>query len=176
MCYFRKGTLSSCPIFAPVFGLSSLILKYFSSQKSKCTLPALDLSTCQAAYEVEVNDRVRKSIGIAAYNEYVKEMEDKHGKEEADRLINVPKENLKNLQALQTVVRFGSGQHPKGSTPDESWSVTDYNRLNMGEEEYKAHRLIVAAEFGGEKAAKVLGEETDLMINDAIKRISAINA
>jgi hypothetical protein len=129
--------------------------------KKVCGPDTIDLLTCQTAYKVEVNEKVRESMGIAQYNEYVLEMEDKHGKEKAAEVISGPAESLKDLQALQTFLNVSNGRQPKGAPKTQKeadeWTYADQARLEMGEAEYFQHAAIVAAEFGAGKGEKISG-------------------
>lgn len=129
--------------------------------KKVCGHNTVDLLTCQAAYKVEMNEKVRENMGIAQYNEYVLEMEDKYGKEKAAEVISGPAESLKDLQALQTFLKVANGEHPKGAPKTqkeaEEWTYADQARLEMGEYEYFQHAAIVAAEFGPGKGEKISG-------------------
>ena len=88
-----------------------------------------------AQYNVDKTEEVRTSIGVAKYNEYVKEMEDKHGKEKAAQIINEPSEQLKNVEAYQVLHRIANNVHPKGppKTKDDlmKWTYADQVRLEM---------------------------------------------
>lgn len=100
-------------------------------------------------------------MGIAQYNEYLVEMEEKHGKENAAEVISGPAESLKDLRALQTFLKVANGKHPKGAPKNqkeaEEWTYADQARLEMGEAEYFQHAAIVAAEFGPRQGEKISG-------------------
>ena len=80
-----------------------------------CDDLGLDLLRCMAQFKVDTTEKIRTSIGVAKYNEYVKEMEDKHGKEKATEIINEPTEQLKDIEAYQVLHRIANDVHPKGA-------------------------------------------------------------
>ena len=129
-----------------------------------------------AQYNVDKTEEVRTSIGVAKYNEYVKEMEDKHGKEKAAQIINEPSEQLKNVEAYQVLHRIANNVHPKGppKTKDDmmKWTYADQVRLEMGEGEWWDAVKIIGYEFGLAKADALFGlkKENDL-IDAAQKRL-----
>ena len=124
---------------------------------------------CMAQCKVETTENVRSSIGVAKYNEYVKEMEDKHGKEGAAKIINEPSEQLKDVEAYQVLHRIANNTHPKGppKTKDEvmNWTYADQVRLEMGEGEWWDAVKIVGYEFGLAKTDALFGlkKENDLI-------------
>jgi len=122
-----------------------------------------------AQFKVDATEKVRKTIGVAKYNEYVKEMEDKHGKEKAAEIINEPSEQLKDVEAYQVLHRVANNTHPKGipKTKDDlmSWTYADQVRTEMGEGEWWDSVKIIGYEFGLAKADALFGlkEENDLI-------------
>lgn len=130
-----------------------------------------------AKYNVDTTEKVRAEIGIASYNEYVKEMEDKYGKEKAAEIIAEPMEKLKTIEAAQMMYRMEKNQHPKGApkTSEElaAWTQTDQARLDMGEKAYWDAVRVVGAEFGPTVADRLFGiqKEADQMA-EAIQRLS----
>ena len=128
------------------------------------------------AYKVEVNEKLRAQIGVATYNEYVRDMEEKYGKEKAAEIINEPAEKLKNIQAFQTVWRVLNVKHPKGipKTPEDmaGWTHVDKVRLELGEKDFMQHLQILIAEFGVMKADKLLGIQEDILhVQQAMGRL-----
>ena len=129
-----------------------------------------------AQFKVDETEKIRTSIGVAKYNEYVKEMEDKHGKEKAAEMINEPTEQLKDIEAYQVLHRIANDKHPKGppKTKDDlmKWSYADQVRLEMGEGEWWDALKIIGYEFGLAKTDALFGlkRENDL-INSAQTRL-----
>lgn len=134
-----------------------------------CDDLGLDLLKCMAQCKVETTENVRSLIGVAKYNEYVKEMEDKHGKEGATKIINEPSEQLKDVEAYQVLHRIANNTHPKGppKTKDEmmNWTYADQVRLELGEGEWWDAVKIVGYEFGLAKTDALFGlkKENDLI-------------
>jgi uncharacterized short protein YbdD (DUF466 family) len=122
-----------------------------------------------AQYKVDTTEKIRKSIGVARYNEYVKEMEDKHGKEKAAEIFNEPTEQLKDIEAYQVLHRIANNTHPKGppKTKDDlmKWTYADQVRLEMGEGEWWDAVKIIGYEFGLAKTDALFGlkKENDLI-------------
>mmetsp|Transcript_66977 Transcript_66977/g.193545 ORF Transcript_66977/g.193545 Transcript_66977/m.193545 type:complete len:242 (+) Transcript_66977:58-783(+) len=147
------------------------------ASKEKCKGLQLDLMQCMAKYNVEATEKVRLQIGIANYNEYVKELEEKHGKEKAAAIIAEPMEKLKTVEAAQMMYRLEKNQHPKGApktTEDlANWTQADQSRLAMGEKAYWDAVRVFNAEFGPQKADQLFGirKEADA-VAAAIERIA----
>ena len=122
-----------------------------------------------AQFKVDTTEKIRSSIGVAKYNEYVKEMEDKHGKEKAAEIIKEPSEQLKDIEAYQVLHRIANNIHPKGppKTKDDlvKWTYADQVRLEMGEGEWWDAVKIIGYEFGLAKADALFGlkKENDLI-------------
>jgi len=142
-----------------------------------CDDIGLELLRCMAQFKVDSTEKIRVSIGIAKYNEYVKEIVDKHGKEKATEIISEPTEQLKDIEAYQILHRLANNVPPKGGTPrtnDEirNWTYADQVRLEMGEGEWWDSVKIVGYEFGLEKADALFGlsKEND-MIESAQTRL-----
>lgn len=134
-----------------------------------CDDLGLDLLKCMAQYKVDTTERIRASIGVAKYNEYVKEIEGKHGKEKASEIINEPSEQLKDIKAYQLLHRIANNTHPKGppKTKDDlmKWTYADQVRLEMGEGEWWDAVKIIGYEFGLSKTDALFGLERE---NDLI--------
>jgi len=130
-----------------------------------------------AKYNVDSTEMIRTQIGIANYNEYVKDLEDKHGKEKAAEIINEPVEKLKSVEAVRMLYRIEKNQHPNGApkTSEEvaAWTQTDQVRLEMGEKTYWDAVRVVGAEFGPAVADRLFGikKEAD-QVAAAVKRLS----
>ena len=114
-----------------------------------------------ARFKVDETDRVRSSIGIAKYNEYLQHLEAKHGSEEAAKIIAEPAEQLKDVEAMKMLHNLSKNTHPKASsrTKDEldTWSHVDRVRFAMGEQEWWSSVGVIASEFGVEKADRLFG-------------------
>lgn len=124
-----------------------------------------------AQYKVDTTERLREAIGVAKYNEYVKEMEDRHGKEKAAEIFNEPSEQLKDIEAYQVLYRVANSLHPKGPPKTETdlkdWTYADQVRLEMGEEEWWDSVKLIGYEFGLGTADKLFGlsKESELIIS-----------
>jgi len=143
-----------------------------------CDDIGLELLRCMAQFKVDTTEKIRTSIGVAKYNEYVKEIEDKHGKEKATEIVSEPKEQLKDIEAYQVLHRLANNVPPKGGAPktiDEirNWTYADQVRLEIGEGEYWDSVKIVGYEFGLNKADALfcLSKEND-MIESAQTRLA----
>jgi hypothetical protein len=115
-------------------------------------------------------------MGIAKYNEYVKEMVEKHGEEKASEIITEPTEQLKNIQAFQVLHRKAHKMHPKGApktTKDvQNWTPADQVRLDMGETDWLDSVKIVGQEFGPEKVERLFGMQKEkTMLREARLRV-----
>ena len=108
-----------------------------------------------------MTEKIRESIGVAKYNEYVKEMEDKHGKEKAAEIIAEPTEQLKDIEAYQVLHRVANNVPPKGPPKTKEdimkWTYADQVRLEMGEGEWWDSVKIVGYEFGLAKTNALFG-------------------
>jgi len=126
-----------------------------------CDDLGLDLLRCMARYKVDMTEKIRESIGVAKYNEYVKEMEDKHGKEKAAEIIAEPTEQLRDIEAYQVLHRVANNAHPKGPPKTKEdmmkWTYADQVRLEMGEGEWWDSVKIVGYEFGLAKTNALFG-------------------
>lgn len=135
----------------------------------------MDLLSCMAQFKVDETARVRANIGVAKYNEYLKFLEEKHGPEEAARIISEPFEKLKDVKAMKMLHNLSQNVHPKGTpkTAEEkrNWSVADQVRLEMGEQEWWSSVGVIASEFGMESTNRLFGltQET-LVLQDAAER------
>jgi len=129
--------------------------------KFKALEAIIGLRTCLAQYHVDANNKIRSVMGIASYNEYKKKMEDEHGPEMAARLVAEPEEKLKDLKALQMVMRIQKNQHPRGEPKSKedlkNWSHVDQIRLEMGEEAWFQKVGVLVSEFGIDKVDELLG-------------------
>mmetsp|Transcript_6236 Transcript_6236/g.15175 ORF Transcript_6236/g.15175 Transcript_6236/m.15175 type:complete len:237 (-) Transcript_6236:1384-2094(-) len=141
-----------------------------------CDELGLDLLRCMAQFKVDETEKIRASIGVAKYNEYAKEMEDKHGKEKAAEINNEPTEQLKDIEAYQVLHRIANDKHPKGPPKTKAdlmdWTYADQVRLEMGEGEWWDAVKIIGYEFGLAKTDALFGlkNENDL-IDSAQKRL-----
>lgn len=129
-----------------------------------------------AQYKVDETANVRSNIGIAKYNEYLKFLEEKHGKEKAAEIINEPAEKLKDVQAMKMLHNLSQHTHPKGvpktDAEKQNWSYADRTRLDMGEQEWWSSVGVVASEFGMAKADRLLGlKQETLVLQAATERI-----
>lgn len=129
-----------------------------------------------AQYKVDTTEKVRQAIGVAKYNEYVMEMENKHGKEKAAEIIAEPTQQLKDIEAYQVLHRVANNTHPKGAPKSKedlkSWTYADQVRLEMGEKEWWDSVKIVGYEFGLEKTDKLFGlSKENELIESAQKRL-----
>jgi hypothetical protein len=118
-----------------------------------CDGIGLELLRCMGQFKVDTTEKIRTSMGVAKYNEYVKEMEDKYGKERAVDIVDEPTEQLKDIEAYQVLHRLANNVHPKGGPPktrDEimNWTYSDQVRLEMGEGDWFDSIKIVGYEFG----------------------------
>eukprot|EP00934_Nitzschia_sp_Nitz4_P001957 Nitzschia sp. Nitz4//scaffold86_size83305//47973//48822//NITZ4_005263-RA/size83305-snap-gene-0.171-mRNA-1//-1//CDS//3329559253//1957//frame0 len=146
------------------------------SSEQKCEGLRLDLMQCLAKFRVEATENIRFQIGIAKYNEYVQELEEKHGKEEAAAIIAEPLENLKKVEAAQLLYRLDNNQHPKGEPKTEadlaSWTKADQTRFEMGEKAWWDAVRVVGTEFGAEPADRLFGtQQESKMVGEAIERL-----
>ena len=128
-------------------------------------------------YYVDATEKARIQIGIANYNEYVKEMEEKHGKEKAAEIIAEPVEKLKTVEAAQMVYRLQNNQHPKGAPKTKadlaSWTQADQSRLEMGEKAYWDAVRVFGAEFGAESADRLFGISKEAaQVSQAVERLA----
>jgi hypothetical protein len=144
--------------------------------KKTCDDLGLELLRCMAQYKVDTTENLRKAIGVAKYNEYVKEMEDRHGQEKAAEIINEPMEQLKDIEAYQVLHRVANNAHPKGApttqTGMKDWTYADQVRLEMGEEEWWDSVKLVGYEFGLETADKLFGLSKEMeLIGSAQDRL-----
>jgi len=118
---------------------------------------------CIAQFRVDTTAKLRSSIGIAKYNEYVKDLESKHGKEKAEAIIAEPTDQLEAVKSAQILYRLANNTHPRGvpktKTELEKWTQCDQVRLEMGEHDYWDSVRVVGQEFGG----------------DAVERLFAVN-
>jgi len=136
-----------------------------------CDDLGLDLLKCMAQYKVDTTEKIRASIGVARYNEYAKEMEDKHGKEKAAEIINEPSEQLKDIEAYQVLHRIANDTHPKGPPKTKGdlmkWTYADQVRLEMGEGEWWDAVKIIGYEFGLARTDALFGfkKENDLIVS-----------
>jgi hypothetical protein len=114
-----------------------------------------------AQYKVDATEKIRAAIGVAKYNEYVKELVEKHGKEKAEDIIAEPSEQLKDIEAYQVLHRVANNTHPKGAPKSnedlKNWTYADQVRLEMGEQEWWDSVKIVGYEFGFDKADALFG-------------------
>jgi len=126
-----------------------------------CDDLGLELLRCMAQYKVDTTEKIRQAIGVAKYNEYVKAMVEKHGKEKAEEIIAEPSEQLKDIEAYQVLHRVANNTHPKGAPKTaegmKEWTYADQVRLEMGEQEWWDAVKIVGCEFGVEKADALFG-------------------
>lgn len=139
-----------------------------------CDDLALDLLKCMAQFKVDATEKVRASIGVAKYNEYVKEMEEKHGPEKAASIVNEPSEQLKDIEAYQVLHRVANNTHPKGPPRTKDgmmkWSYADQVRLEMGEGEWWDAVKIIGYEFGLAKTEALFGLEKENDLIDSAQR------
>jgi hypothetical protein len=129
-----------------------------------------------AQYKVDTTEKVRNAIGVAKYNEYVKELEGKHGKEKAAEIIAEPVQQLKDIEAYQVLHRVANNTHPKGAPKTKEdmkdWTYVDQVRLEMGEKAWYESVEIVGTEFGFEAADRLLNlSKTDNLVESAQKRL-----
>lgn len=129
-----------------------------------------------AQFKVDTTEKIRTSIGVAKYNEYVKEMEDKHGKEKAGEIINEPIEQLKDIEAYQVLHHVANDVHPKGPPKTKAdlmnWTYADKVRLGMGEGEWWDAVKIIGYEFGLAKTDALFGlKKEDDLIDSAQRRL-----
>lgn len=114
-----------------------------------------------AQYKVDTTENIRKSMGVAKYNEYVKSMVDKYGQEKAEEIIDEPVEQLKDLEAYQVLHRVANSVNPKGTPKSadalKSWTYVDQVRSEMGEQEWWDAVKVVGYEFGADKADALFG-------------------
>jgi len=141
-----------------------------------CDDLGLDLLRCIAQFKVDTTEKVREAIGVAKYNEYAKEMEDKHGKEKATEIFNEPSEQLKDIEAYQVLHRIANDVQPKGppKTKDDkmSWTYADQVRLEMGEGEWFDSVKIIGYEFGLAKTDALFGlQKENELIESAQSRL-----
>lgn len=132
---------------------------------------------CMAKYNVDTTNRVRLQIGIVNYNEYVKDLEEKYGKEKAAVIINEPMEKLKTVEAAQTLYRIEKNQHPKGAPKTKedlaNWTHADQVRLEKGEKAYWDAVRVVGAEFGPDKVERLFGIQQEAnRVAQAIERLA----
>jgi hypothetical protein len=124
-----------------------------------------------AQYKVDETARVRSAIGVAKYNEFLKQLEEKHGKEKATEIIAEPAEQLKDVQAMKMLHNLSKNTHPKGTPKTEvekqNWSYADQIRLEMGEQEWWRSVGVIASEFGVEKADRLFGLKQETMVLQA---------
>jgi len=130
-----------------------------------------------AKHNVDVTNKARLQIGIAHYNEYVKELEEKLGKDKAAAVINEPMENLKTIEAAQVMYRIEKNQHPKGAPRTKEdlamWTHADQVRLEKGEKAYWDAVRVVGTEFGPDKVDRLFGIQKEAkMVASAIERLS----
>jgi len=144
--------------------------------KAKCSALGLDVLNCMAEFKVDETARVRANIGVAKYNEYLKFLEEKHGSEEATKILAEPVEKLKDIKAMKMLHNLSQNVHPKGApkTAEEkqNWGYADQVRLEMGEQEWWSSVGVIASEFGMEKTNRLFGltQET-LLLQDAAERV-----
>eukprot|EP00980_Cylindrotheca_fusiformis_P015681 scaffold4518_cov149-Cylindrotheca_fusiformis.AAC.16 len=148
----------------------------FALAGKKCNALGLDLLSCMAQFKVDETARVRSSIGIAKYNEYLKSLEEKYGKEKATEIVNEPTEKLKDVKAMKMLLNLSQNIHPKGApktdAEKQSWSYADQVRLEMGEQEWWSSVGVVASEFGMAKADRLFGlKKETLELEAATERI-----
>ena len=129
-----------------------------------------------AQFKVDTTEKIRASIGVAKYNEYVKEMEDKHGPAKAAEIINEPSEQLKDIKAYQVLHRVANDIHPTGPPRTKEdlmkWTYADQIRLEMGEGEWWDAVKIIGYEFGLAKTDALFGlKKENAMIESAQKRL-----
>jgi uncharacterized short protein YbdD (DUF466 family) len=131
---------------------------------------------CLAQFRVDATEKLRTKIGIANYNEYVKDLEEKHGKEKATEIIDEPMKKLKGVEAALMLHRMENNQHPKAipKTQQEmqDWTHADQVRSEMGEKAWWESVRVVSVEFGPEKVDRLFGvkKEAETAAN-AIERI-----
>ena len=121
-----------------------------------CDDLGLELLKCMAQYKVDTTESIRQAMGTAKYNEYVKAMVDKHGKEKADEIIAEPTEQLEDIKAYQVLHRVANHQNPK-DVDMKSWTYVDQVRSEMGEQEWWDSVKLIGYEFGLEKADALFG-------------------
>ncbi|KAG7363613.1 hypothetical protein IV203_026974 [Nitzschia inconspicua] len=121
-----------------------------------CDDLGLELLRCMAQYKVDTTEKIRTTIGVAKYNEYVNAMVDKYGQEKADEIIAEPVEQLKDIEAYQVLHRVANHTNPKGMPKSaaelKQWSYVDQVRSEMGEQQWWDSVKIVGYEFGLDKA------------------------
>lgn len=130
-----------------------------------------------AKFNVDETEKVRIQIGIANYNEYLRELEGKFGKEKAAEIVAEPVENLKKVEAAQMMYRLDKNQHPKGAPKTKEdlalWTQADQSRLEMGEKAYWDSVRVFAAEFGPHRADELFRVRNDAkQVADAIQRLA----
>lgn len=130
-----------------------------------------------AKYNVDMTNQVRLQIGVANYNEYVKQLEEKHGKEKAAEIISEPVEKLKTVEAAQMLYRIEKNQHPKGSPKTKedlaNWTHADQVRLEKGEKAYWDAVRVFGAEFGPDKVDRLFGVQKEAnQVAQAIERLA----
>jgi hypothetical protein len=124
-----------------------------------------------AQYKVDTTEKVRNTMGVARYNDYVNYMVNKYGKEKADEIIDEPVEQLKDIEAYQVIHRVANNTNPKGAPKSamewKTWTHADQARLEMGEKEWWDAVKIIGYEFGLEKADALFGlsKERELIEN-----------
>ncbi len=143
----------------------------------KCQGLQLDLMQCMAKYNVDTTEKVRLQIGISNYNEYLRDIESKLGKEKAAEVVAEPMENLKKIEAAQMMYRIEKNQHPKGAPKSKEdlamWTQADQSRLEMGEKAYWDAVRVFAAEFGPHKADRLFAVQKDAeQVAQAIQRLA----
>jgi hypothetical protein len=143
----------------------------------KCKGLQLDLMQCMAKHNVDTTSKVRLEIGIANYNQYVKELEEKHGKEKASAIINEPMEKLRTIEAAQMLYRIEKNQHPKGAPKTKedlaNWTHADQVRLEKGEKAYWDALRVVGTEFGPDKVDRLFGIQREASkVAQAIERLA----
>ena len=122
-----------------------------------------------AQFKVDATEKLRETMGVAKYNEYVKYMIEKHGQEKAEDIIGEPVKQLKDIEAYQVLYRVANHEDPKG--PPKTY--VDQVRSEMGEQEWWDAVKIVGYEFGLENADALFGlTEEKTLIEAAQDRLS----
>jgi hypothetical protein len=106
-----------------------------------------------AQFKVDATEKLRQTMGVAKYNEYVKYMIEKNGKEKAEDIIAEPEKQLKDIEAYQVLHRVANNTNPKGAPK----TYVDRVRSEMGEQEWWDAVKIVGYEFGLDKADALFG-------------------
>jgi hypothetical protein len=116
-----------------------------------------------AQFKVDATEKMRETMGVAKYNEYVKYMVEKHGKEKAEDIIAEPEKQLKDIEAYQVLHRVANHKDPKGAPK----TYVDQVRSEMGEQEWWDAVKIVGYEFGLDKADALFGLKEEKKLVEA---------